>query len=323
MVAGEIRSPYVPLANERIDRRHAHSVALAAFFRHAKQTTGEEWRTSGEFFLPGPSGVAPSTRVRSYLTPVPEEIIGALRRILPESVQREVGVDESAWVSVLADLLEGIRAELQEDVEAFEERRQQAFAERKGWLVERFEKTINTLTKRQLIGFLANRNVLPKYGFPTDAVELRTAYTGDPVGRRLDLSRDLSSAIYEYAPGAELVAGGRLWTSGGVYRLPGRELIGKTTLSAPPATTTARTTSHSPPSARPAVSSSPVFPGSIACPSSASWRSTLSADRAQSRRGEAGTAVRTCCRSLPKLRNRRGLSAMVAPRPRGRARGAG
>jgi hypothetical protein len=101
------------------------------------------------------------------------------------------------------------------------------FADRKGYLVGQYERTINTLTKRQLIGFLANRNVLPKYGFPTDTVELRTAYTDDPVSRKLDLSRDLSSAIYEYAPGAEVVAGGRLWTSGGVYRLPDRELIGK------------------------------------------------------------------------------------------------
>ena len=36
MIAGKLRAPYVPLANERIDRRHAHSVALAAFFRQAK-----------------------------------------------------------------------------------------------------------------------------------------------------------------------------------------------------------------------------------------------------------------------------------------------
>lgn len=173
------------------------------------------------------SGFAPSTRVRSYLTPVPDEITGALRRVLPEAVQHEIGVNDDAWVTVLTDLLENIRAELAEDVQAFEERRKQAFVDRKGYLVERYEKTINTLTKRQLIGLLANRNVLPKYGFPTDTVELRTAYTGDPAGRTLDLSRDLSSAIYEYAPGAEIVAGGRLWKSGGVYRLPDRELIGK------------------------------------------------------------------------------------------------
>ena len=45
-------------------------------------------------------------------------------------------------------------------------------------------------------------------------------------GRKLELSRDLSAAIYEYAPGAEVVAGGKLWTSRGVYRLPERELLG-------------------------------------------------------------------------------------------------
>ena len=58
-------------------------------------------------------------------------------------------------------------------------------------------------------------------------MELRTQYADSRVGGKLDLSRDLSSAIYEFAPGAELVAGGLLWTSGGVYRLPDRELISK------------------------------------------------------------------------------------------------
>ena len=57
MMSGKVRSPYVPLGNDRIDRRHAHSVALAAFFRHAKQQTGEKWRTAGQFFLGDPPPV--------------------------------------------------------------------------------------------------------------------------------------------------------------------------------------------------------------------------------------------------------------------------
>jgi len=43
----------------------------------------------------------------------------------------------------------------------------------------------------------------------------------------LDLSRDLSQAIYEYAPGSSVVAGGQVWTSRGLYRLPGRDLVEK------------------------------------------------------------------------------------------------
>ena len=228
MVAGEVRAPYVPLGNERIDRRHAHSVALAAFFRHYKELTGEEWHDAGEFFLPGPGGTPPpSQRVPGFLAPVPGGVRQSLRRVLPEAVQAEIGLDTGDWVRELADLLDRIQAELAADVDAFEERRLQAIADRKGYLVDRYEKTINTLTKRNLINFLANRNVLPKYGFPTDTVELRTQYADSRVGGKLDLSRDLSSAIYEFAPGAELVAGGLLWTSGGVYRLPDRELISK------------------------------------------------------------------------------------------------
>ena len=226
MVAGEVRAPYVPLGNERIDRRHAHSVALAAFFRHYKELTGEEWHDAGEFFLPGPGGTPPpSQRVPGFLDPVPGGVRQSLRRVLPEAVQAEIGLDTGDWVRELSDLLDRIQAELAADVEAFEERRLQAIADRKGYLVHLYEKTINTLTKRNLINFLANRNVLPKYGFPTDTVELRTQYADSRVGGKLDLSRDLSSAIYEFAPGAELVAGGLLWTSGGVYRLPDRELI--------------------------------------------------------------------------------------------------
>ena len=223
MVSGEVRSPYVPLGNERIDRRHAHSVALAAFFRDQKELTGETWSTAGEFFLGSP---APVSRVWPYLSPVPERITESLRRVLPFDVQKQIGVDTSAWAEELWYLLEGVREELAKDVAIFEERKQQAIAEQKWARVQVYERTINTLTRQQLIGLLANRNVLPKYGFPTDTVELRTMYSGDPVGRKLELSRDLSAAIYEYAPGAEVVAGGKLWTSGGVYRLPERELLG-------------------------------------------------------------------------------------------------
>lgn len=223
MIAGEVRAPYVPLGNERIDRRHAHSIALSAFFRHTKETTGETWSTAGQFFL---GEDAPASRVRGYLTPVPWEVFESLTRVLPSQVQREIGVNSGEWVDRLCKLLQEVGDQLNQDVQVFEERRVRAFEDRKGHLVQRYEKIINTLTQRNLLGYLANRNVLPKYGFPVDTVELRTGYSESSVGGKLELTRDLSSAIYEYAPGAEVVAGGLVWRSGGVYRLPDRELTG-------------------------------------------------------------------------------------------------
>ncbi|MEV4296066.1 DEAD/DEAH box helicase [Microbispora rosea] len=225
MIAGQVRAPYVPLGNERIDRRHAHSVALGAFFRYAKSTSGAIWRTAGEFFRPGAGEDPPCNRVLEFLSPVPAEITATLRQVLPPEVQSDIGVDSESWVIRLCDHLEKVRQELDQDITTFEQKIQEAVADKKFGVAERYQRTINTLTRRNLIGFLANRNVLPKYGFPVDTVELRTIHCDSPVGSKLELARDLSSAIYEYAPGSEVVAGGILWKSAGVYRLPGRELI--------------------------------------------------------------------------------------------------
>ncbi len=227
MVAGQVRAPYVPLSNERIDRRHAHSIALAAFFRFSADTAGELWRTAGDFFLPLGGAGAPSTRVRDFLTPLPAGVAASIRHVLPAEIQVEIGVESGEWVDRLDELLEEVRAQLDQDVSSFTQLRQDAFDNGKDWLVSRYAKTINTLTRRDLLGYLANRNVLPKYGFPVDTVELRTAYSDEPIGAKLELQRDLSTAIYEYAPGGEVVAGGILWRSGGIYRLPDRELVGK------------------------------------------------------------------------------------------------
>lgn len=225
MLSGQVRAPYVPLGNPRIDRRHAHSVALAAFFRDAKENAGQEWKTAGDFFRPAAERDSPSRRVRGFLTPVPEEVSAALRAVLPKAAADQIGVESGAWVDELDALLAQVQAELAQDVAVFEERRRDAFESRRSDLAARFERSINTITRRPLIGFLANRNILPKYGFPVDTVELRTAHCDSQVGARLELTRDLSVAIHEYAPGAELVAGGILWRSAGIYRLPGRELI--------------------------------------------------------------------------------------------------
>lgn len=227
MIAGDVRAPYIPLGNERIDRRHAHSVALAAFFRHHHSERGAIWRTAGEFFTTGEDGVVPADLVEAFLSPPPAGVKASLQAVLPRSVQEEMGLDSDDWVEELTRLLGDIRDELAQDLEHYDSRREEAAAARKYQVAQRFQRAHNTVSKRELLGLLANKNVLPKYGFPVDSVELRTDLADSEYGKRLDLSRDLGAAIYEYAPGAEIVAGGFVWQSGGVYRLPDRELLGR------------------------------------------------------------------------------------------------
>jgi len=226
MIAGRMRIPWVPVDNARIARRHAHSVALASYFRHCFEQYGEKWKSAGQFFSPAlDGGPSPAGRVRDYLTPVPAAVAEALRVALPGSVQTEIGVADGAWVEPLVDLLESTEAELTRDVSDIEERIEESVKERKFGLSKRLQDTLRTITGRELLGYLANRNILPKYGFPVDTVELSTLHAADPIGRQLELGRDLSLAIYDYAPGNQVVAGGRVWTSTGLKKRPGKELV--------------------------------------------------------------------------------------------------
>ncbi len=225
MIAGQMRIPWVPVDNARVARRHAHSVALASYFRHCFER-GERWKSAGPFFSPAADGgPSPASRVRDYLTPVPAAVVEALRVALPQSVQAEIGVADGAWVGSLVELLGSTEDELTKDVADIEERIEESVRERNFGLSKRLQDTLRTITGRELLGYLANRNILPKYGFPVDTVELSTLHSADPVGRQLELGRDLSLAIYDYAPGNEVVAGGKVWTSTGLKKRPGKELV--------------------------------------------------------------------------------------------------
>ena len=75
------------------------------------------------------------------------------------------------------------------------------------------------VTINELIEFLVRNNVLPKYGFPVDTVELYQN-ANSATDKKLQMVRDLQLAISEYAPDAQVVADGKLYTSRYIRKLP-------------------------------------------------------------------------------------------------------
>ncbi|GAA1092133.1 Zn-binding domain-containing protein [Nocardiopsis metallicus] len=224
MISGKMPTPFVPLENVRIDRRHAHSVALSAFFRHHFQESGVLWNKVGDFFCPAQeSGPSPTQLLGSFLDPVPDRITRSLEQILPAEVARHMDLAGQAWAEELVSMVKKAQAEVERELEWLRKRRLKSFEEGNDRLAGHFRRTANTIRGRDLLGFLSTKNILPKYGFPVDTVELRTVHA-DATGAKLELTRDLTAAIHEYAPGSSIVAGGKRWVSAGVYRLPDRGL---------------------------------------------------------------------------------------------------
>ncbi|RMF31516.1 MAG: DUF1998 domain-containing protein [Chloroflexi bacterium] len=228
LVAGSIQPPVVVVANEKIVRRHVHSVLLAAFFRWARDHHGRLFPTVGSFFAPEDGEPSGPELLNHYLGRRPRAVQEALQRIVPPELKPVLGIADWGWLPRLTNeegkgILDAVAGEVLNDLALYETLEREAVEERNYRRAEHFQRVAATVRHRELLGFLGTRNVLPKYGFPTDVVELRTHYIHRPEAGRVELQRDLRIAISEYAPGGEVVAAKRVWVGGGLYRRPGQE----------------------------------------------------------------------------------------------------
>lgn len=233
LVAGKIRPPSVVVANEKIVRRHVHSVLFAVFFRWAKETHNLDFRQVGQFFAPDGKGdeaaaLSGPKLLAHFAADRPAAVKEALERIVPPGLKPELGIDDWSWLPTLTagegdGILDFAATEVIDDLAEFDRLKQEAIAEDALGRAQYFQRVARTVRERPLLGFLGSRNVLPKYGFPTDVVELRTSHLPSEDARRVELQRDLRIAIAEYAPGSEVVAGGKVWTSGGLYKMHRRD----------------------------------------------------------------------------------------------------
>ncbi|WP_080796231.1 DEAD/DEAH box helicase [Corynebacterium pacaense] len=229
MIDGEMTAPFLHIENPRIALRHAFSVGLAAFLRESAEG-GNTWSTVGDFFLASQaqryrrakgSDTPGLPLVNEFLTPVPEPVSSALERIIPGSLHMAIGIRDHMWAEKYLEVFSDVADEIKEDFALLTGRRSRLLEDGKGRLADGVEFTIRTLVQQDLLGYLAKKNLLPKYSFPVDTVELQTNFSEH--GNKVNLSRDLQLAISDYAPGAQVVAGGQVWESAGVRQLPGKK----------------------------------------------------------------------------------------------------
>ena len=227
VLSGRVPVPRVAIRNAKIARRHAQAVLLAAFLRHDAQAGAA--KKIGAFFADKDSGQKTAAdRLTAFAQSHPADVLEALCRIIPSHLHDEVGLSTWDWVEDadggMLDLLERVSSEVLGDLDEYQRLRDEAYADGKDSLIRIFGGAAKTIRGRPLIGFLASRNLLPKYGFPCDIVSLKTDHV-DASGKLLDLDRDLRIAISEYAPGSQVVAGKSVWTGGGLVRPINKEWI--------------------------------------------------------------------------------------------------
>ncbi len=218
-VSGQVHPPRIVLTNEKIARRHLHACVTAWYFHKAPTAFGPVKNFVGQ----GLNWAEHLDQLRDALSPVPPELKATLENVLPREVWDDLALSSDGWVPELTGPNGALKIALVELEEAVTElqqlREERSRANRPSDI---FTWSINTLLDEHILQFLANHNVLPKYGFPTDVVRLHIAHQ-TPESKRLELTRDLALAIVDYAPGNTVVAGGHLWQSYALKRVRGRE----------------------------------------------------------------------------------------------------
>lgn len=231
MINGSINPPSFNVENDKIVLRHIFASAFSLFF---KSHNSAYKKTIGEF-LEYQSDVA----FKGYIQSKPQQLKQYLKDILSAKLQLEFSIDDFGWTKYLLSederepgyltiALNKYWDELNVLNKSSEKvKRESANAEagsneitKSSRKLIKINESIKTLKNEQLISFLSSNNLIPKYGFPIDTVELKTLSNGGMSGN-LRLNRDLSNAISEYAPGSEIVADGKIIQSRYIRRLEG------------------------------------------------------------------------------------------------------
>ncbi|GER78903.1 MAG: DEAD/DEAH box helicase [Anaerolineales bacterium] len=226
MISGKIRPPIVSLKNDKIIRRHLHSVVFAEFFRWAKERV--RYQYTGDFFAPPDPSLSGPELLRQFLLGRPLELESALFRIVPNEqlLRQTLKLENWGWVEELIDsedaILDKTAQIIQEELREFERLEQEASQARDHIKAHQYQEIQTQIRKRHLIGYLGTHNVLPKYGFPTDVVRLQTDHLNIPEARDIELDRDLKVAISEFAPGGQVVAAKQIWYSRAIRKMPNR-----------------------------------------------------------------------------------------------------
>ena len=227
IISGKIKAPVFTLDNKKVVIRHIYAVALSKFFAHSNEVYNGD---NADVFL-NQNGYE---QLKTYLNSRPEDLKQLLCKSIPPRLHKRMGIDDWSWIDtligddgVLEVAVESYREEISELSKARDKCAKSGDyrqADNLGYMLRKLRcSPEDGQLKKSLIDFLVRNNVLPKYGFPVDTVELKNSNPNFSKGEDdIQLNRDLSMAIAEYAPGAEVIADGKLYKSRYIKKIPGK-----------------------------------------------------------------------------------------------------
>lgn len=245
-LAKEPRTPFVHLGNARLFQRHQFSVLIGSYMSDlGLNETGiqigqifglSKFKLDGGALVPE-SGGHPLfseedqeifvSKITAWLAgPSADEakrLAGELlNSLLPSISELEAvtlrnthGALENAFLTAMGKLVGSFGDRFRHYTEKAEELN---LAGRAG--VDSMRNRAYRWANQRVLNFLSKYGVIPTYSFPVDSIDLEVLQGKWSNRSDIELSRDARLGIVEYAPGAEIIANGRVWTSRAISQHP-------------------------------------------------------------------------------------------------------
>ena len=226
MIKGKIYPPKFKTENEKIVKRHMNAAIIASYWRDYSAA----YKDVGTFFDGGNYEF-----LLRYIKELPKTVQEYIYEFVPVELKGKV----SNWLEELISedgILAKVYSQYTVELEELSKLRKEAIEKAaQGDSVGDYIKKIDDYTEKikneNILAFLSKKNIIPKYGFPVDTVELVTSFDKNAVSNsfgkssKLRLQRDLMIAISEYAPGSEIIADGDIYKSQFVKRPSGQNKV--------------------------------------------------------------------------------------------------
>jgi ATP-dependent helicase YprA (DUF1998 family) len=230
-LAQQPRTPFVHLSNERLFRRHQFSILLGGLLQHLGANDSQSGSPSLATFFG-----------ENFTEEDQASFLGRAQNYF----HTEDGLQRLSEAVALADgLPDALRATPEQLVEEFNRQLRECcdwYGHRWRYYHGKFMETAPIVARSKetrfwayqlekwqeqlLINQFPRLGFLPTYSFPVDSVQLevlsvdRPQRNVPPWEQDIQLLRDARLGISEYAPGAQVIANGRVWTSYGIGEYP-------------------------------------------------------------------------------------------------------
>lgn len=221
MITGIVKTPIVNPNNPKIAIRHIFASSLAFYWKSLGQSPKDAEGMTDKNHIEG---------LKNYLSNVPENLKQYLEAIVPEEIQNyssdDVTIDlkNDGWVNTLFGdngRLDILLDEYGQDIDSLSDAEKRSSDKKEYRIADKIKRTISTVKKEDCLSFLSHGNIIPRYGFPVDTVNLASAKQYEE--NDFEMQRDLTMAIVEYAPGCQVVVNGCLITSTHLKTVKGRQ----------------------------------------------------------------------------------------------------